>query len=195
MFFLIVALIGFVALSVFSIRSAWETRKKHQHTQHLLAEAKVNQAALRTALDQAQEERDSLRPFAPVRDITAAVDALKQKAREHVDAANAEARSIRQAARQKLAEAAEDEAKQRVVAAQDAKRIVEAAEERAEAVAGEALQAVREADRLKAVIKAMQNTIQGYGDAYLKPSSLVLDELADDFDHKDAGKQIGRAHV
>lgn len=68
---------------------------------------------------------------------------------------------------------------------------------RAEQIAGKAYDALRNADLYERTAKAMKNLIEGYGDEYLKPAESLLDELAEEFAHKDAGRQLklARDHV
>ncbi len=50
-----------------------------------------------------------------------------------------------------------------------------------------------EAERLTALAKAMQNKIDGYGMEYMVPGVGLLDELADDFGHSEAGQALKEA--
>lgn len=73
--------------------------------------------------------------------------------------------------------------------------IVQAANRKADEIAGDAMVAVREARELESVARAMKNVISGYGDEYLIPSKSLLDDLAEDFSHKDAGVQLKTART
>ena len=66
-------------------------------------------------------------------------------------------------------------------AVNEAKRIVENAELKAESIGGDAYRSLKEADQIADRIKAMKNVIQGYGNEYLIPTYTLLDELAEDF--------------
>ncbi len=76
-----------------------------------------------------------------------------------------------------------------------ASQIVAAANARAQDIAGEALEAVRNAATYERIARAMQHKIEGYGDEYLLPAESLLDELAEDFGHKDAGKELKLARL
>lgn len=69
-------------------------------------------------------------------------------------------------------------------------RIVENAEMKAESIGGDAYRSLREADQIAERIKAMKNVIKGYGNEYLIPTYTLLDELAEDFSHKEAGENL-----
>jgi len=72
----------------------------------------------------------------------------------------------------------------------EAKRIIQNAENNAENIAGDAYRSIREAVEMAERIKAMQNVIKGYGNEYLVPSYTLLDKLAEDFSHKEAGENL-----
>lgn len=75
-------------------------------------------------------------------------------------------------------------------AVNEAKRIVDHAEVRAESIGGDAYRSLREADQIAERVKAMKNVIKGYGNEYLIPTYTLLDELAEDFGHKEAGENL-----
>lgn len=77
---------------------------------------------------------------------------------------------------------------------QDALRQVEViladARQQASQVAGDAIEAKEKADLYSAAIRAARNEIRGYGDEYVMPNQSVLDDLADEFGHKEAGQKL-----
>lgn len=75
-------------------------------------------------------------------------------------------------------------------AVRESKRIIDNAENKAETIGGDAYRSLREADEIASRIQAMKNVIKGYGNEYLVPSYTLLDELAEDFSHKDAGENL-----
>jgi len=78
-------------------------------------------------------------------------------------------------------------------AKQSADKIIEFAQAEAKTIAGDALEAKSKADQYTRTVKAMRNTIDGYGDEYIIPCHSLLDDLAEDFSHKDAGVELKRA--
>lgn len=78
-------------------------------------------------------------------------------------------------------------------AIEDSKKIIADARSQAETIAGNALKAVEDAERYRKTVRAMQNKIKGYGDEYLVPNRSLLDELAEEFSHKDAGLELKHA--
>jgi hypothetical protein len=69
------------------------------------------------------------------------------------------------------------------------------AKARAEKIAGDAWKAKENADHYDATVKAMKNIIKGYGDEYLVPNEDVLDELSQEYDHKEAGRELARVRA
>ena len=130
-----------------------------------------------TVLTRARREADDLR--------IAAADELKQ--------ARTESKDIRDQAGVK-AHVLQTQADGVLLdATKEAARIITIANQRAEEIAGEALAASRNAAGLEKTIQALKNVIDGYGDQYLIPSYVLLDELADEFGHTQAGEELKRA--
>jgi len=132
----------------------------------------------------------------------------KEEARVLLTDAERRANDIFQNARreadQAIAQAAQevkratDEARTIVTTANlRANEVLVAANQKAISIAGKAFDAVRNAETYEQTARAMKNLINGYGDEYLVPAASVLDELAEEFAHKDAGNQlkIARAHT
>jgi F0F1-type ATP synthase membrane subunit b/b' len=78
-------------------------------------------------------------------------------------------------------------------ATKDARRILDEAHKNAEQIAGNAYIALREKDTLEQAVHAIRNVIDGYGDRYVVPTRSLLDELASDFGHLDAGVKLKSA--
>ncbi|NOJ94143.1 DUF4041 domain-containing protein [Corallococcus coralloides] len=78
-------------------------------------------------------------------------------------------------------------------ATQDARKILDDAHKNAERIAGSAYIALREKDALEQAVRAIRNVIDGYGDKYVVPTRSLLDELAADFGHLEAGGKLKSA--
>lgn len=88
-----------------------------------------------------------------------------------------------------------NEARDIILAAKDkanleSARIIENAEQRAEETAGDAYRALQESEKLQQMVKAIKNSIDGYGDEYLIPNHAALDDLAEEYSHKEAGEDL-----
>ncbi|RKE80926.1 MULTISPECIES: GIY-YIG nuclease family protein [unclassified Chryseobacterium] len=121
-------------------------------------------------------ERDSLR--------------LKEKAGQEFSEAQSQAREIRRNVKEITEKKTREIELLYENAVNEAKRIVENAELKAESIGGDAYRSLKEADQIADRIKAMKNVIQGYGNEYLIPTYTLLDELAEDFGHKEAGDNL-----
>lgn len=121
-------------------------------------------------------ERDSLR--------------LRDKAGQELSSAQLEARELRRNAKESTEKKIREIELLYENAVNEAKRIVDNAELRAESIGGDAYRSLREADQIADRIKAMKNVIEGYGNEYLVPTYTLLDELAEDFSHKEAGDKL-----
>jgi hypothetical protein len=96
--------------------------------------------------------------------------------------ANEKAKQIRQQAEAMLARATKRESE-----------IVQEAHRKAEEIGGDAYRALREKEHLDKAIEAARNVIEGYGDQYVRPTHSLLDDLADDFGHTEAGVALRTA--
>ena len=67
-----------------------------------------------------------------------------------------------------------------VEATENAKKILSEANVRAQEIAGEAIEAKKNADLYENTAKAMKNIIEGYGDLYLVPTVTLIDNLAEE---------------
>ncbi|WP_245176057.1 DUF4041 domain-containing protein [Cupriavidus sp. AcVe19-6a] len=149
----------------------------------------------------AERERDSLAAFSHVRDTAAEAERLIADAAAKVSVANQQAADAIEKARLEasslLSDAATDAKSKRTQSEQmlarasaQAAKVIEDAQRRAQEVAGDAMRAVQEADKLEAISVAMRNVIEGYGDQYMIPSHSLLDELAEEYSFTEAGKRL-----
>lgn len=124
-----------------------------------------------------------------------ALQAAEKERKEIASVANAEAKRIREEAKRKYDETLQKAQVSLNSAFADVRKLTEAAEQRAQEIAGDAYRALQEKDALAETAKAMRNIIEGYGDAYLVPSHSVLDDLAMEFTHTDAGAKLSEART
>lgn len=133
-------------------------------------------------------------------------DARKWANAERADSENtlqrakSEAQTIVQEARQLRSEATEKVKDSKVTAESikaqardEASKVILYAENQAKEIAGDAYEAKAKADQYETAIKAMRNTIDGYKDDYIIPNHSVLDDLADEYSHKEAGEELKAA--
>lgn len=75
----------------------------------------------------------------------------------------------------------------------NAMKIMQDAETRAKEIAGSAYEAKEFAETYQAVANSMKNKIEGYGDEWIVPNRSVLDELGENYEFTDAGKELQKA--
>lgn len=80
-----------------------------------------------------------------------------------------------------------------VSAKSKSKEIIDKAEVEAREIAGNAYDLAKHVEEYKAAIQSMRNTIQGYGNEYLKPTESILDGLAEEFGYTEAGKELAKS--
>ena len=138
-------------------------------------------------------------------EVAALRQQLQQKLRElerFKDIVDAEAEAVRilgdtKTERSRLLQQAQskvDHAENRLTQAiADAEKIIAGAQERAQEMAGDALEAMGKAKHYAEAAQAMRNIIEGYGDGYIVPTYNLLDDLAEEFGFTEAGKKLKEA--
>ena len=124
------------------------------------------------------------------------VNEANYQAQITISNANSEAIAITKDARDARLKAKErnNKANELISNANDnAVKIISDAEERAKEIAGSAYEAKEFAEKYEAVAKSMKNKIEGYGDEWIIPNRSVLDELAENYEFTDAGKELQKA--
>jgi hypothetical protein len=165
---------------------------------HYADEAKRIQADAEGQLSKCLAELSELRRFAELRDAELLV-------KEKIQSALMEAEGLRKEADTLLHQAHSESDESRHRAFTEARRIhgraeqaleaatkaagsiVAEAERRAEGIAGDAYIALRDKAALEAAVNALWNVAHGYGDRYVVPTRSLLDQMADDFGHAEAG--------
>lgn len=128
-----------------------------------------------------------------IANLTAKLETLSKY--EAITDAEAEAARIIQEANTKATSNLQTSQQQLATAMENAERIINDARIEAEKIAGTALEAKDRADEYVKAEKAMRNIIKGYGHAYLIPNLSVLDDLAEEFSHADAGQKLKDARA
>jgi hypothetical protein len=187
-----------------------ETRASELEADRTAAETRASE--LRQRIVDLEAANARLARWETVADADATAAEILRDARAAAEAAAREALRIRGEARQEaervVAEARAQARTESDAAKQQAQRVVLQADERlraataqaaaivqqanakAEQIAGDALKALNNAEHYDRTAKALRNIIQGYGDAYVVPGQSLLDDLADDVSHTDAGQQL-----
>ncbi|UEM03358.1 DUF4041 domain-containing protein [Skermanella rosea] len=175
-----------------SLRSENDRLLPYARVAEAEGEAKRIMDAAHTAESRMRRELES-----QLQEAQEAVSVAREQAKAIMDVARIQASRIVEGAKAERAEtlaagksqAADVETRARTyadklleTARRQAVNMITSAERKAEETAGQALRAIREAERLDGVVKALKNRIEGYGDEYLIPGVTLLDKLADDYD-------------
>jgi hypothetical protein len=198
--------VGLVVVGVFLII---EKLQRNKQEKQFLSE----NSQLRHYGQQLAEQVEALSKYQGILDVQGELDALRQQIhKEKADAEHSveellqEGRKLAAAheedlkaakaeLRKKQKEAEESQAALLSRASAESSRIIEEANRKAEVIAGDAYQSLRDTEHLKATAKAMSNAIKGYGDEYLVPNHAALDDLADEYTHKQAGIDLKTARA
>ena len=144
---------------------------------HVYAGLQDTEAEAQRLLAEAVNEASGLRADAQT---------LLEQARAAADAERAQAtqraRELRQQADSLLSQAT-----------RDAGSIVETAHRSAEQIGGDAYTALRDKAMLENAVRAIRNVVDGYGDRYIVPTRSLLDDLAADYGHMEAGEALRAA--
>lgn len=166
-----------------------------------ISKLQLDKITLSKKIAEVLQHNDSLRKYQDIIDIKVECDyllkkaerdslRLKERAGQELSEAQSQAREIRRNVKEITEKKSREIELLYENAVNEAKRIVENAEVRAESIGGDAYRSLKEADQIADRIKAMKNVIQGYGNEYLIPTYTLLDELAEDFGHKEAGDNL-----
>lgn len=115
---------------------------------------------------------------------------IKLQAQKELDQAAVSARIIKVQAKTDAANYKQNAMEVLAKANMESKIIIETANTKAQEIAGDAYKAVQNANDLENTAKAMKNIIIGYGTKYLVPTFSLLDDLAEEFGHTNAGEKL-----
>ncbi len=177
-------------------RLGFESRERALEQAVTKLDAQVARLSKWTAVADADDEAKKILAAASAtlaqaeRDARILLTNAEQQYQAQIEMARVEASNATSEARAKAKEMTEKAHAAVAAANARAAEILAAANVKAEQIAGKAYDAVRNAEMYERRAKAMRNIIEGYGDEYLKPTDGLLDELAEEFSHKDAGQQL-----
>jgi vacuolar-type H+-ATPase subunit H len=160
------------------------------------AENKAEQmlAAARARVEKVEQEALTMQSQA---EATAAsiLEQAKAEAGQLVVPAKEEAAALVSQARAKSKQLTADAERMMSSTTARSQEILSKANQRAEEIAGKAYDVVRNAELYERTVTAMKTIIDGYGDRYLIPAESLLDELAEEFGHKEAGQKLKQARA
>lgn len=137
-----------------------------------------------------QKEIQKLSIYQPIIDVEAELEIRKEESNKYFAQIRQEASEYVKMEREKgkkLKESAENKIQE---AHKISDSIIKKAEKKAKEIAGDAYEAKNNAEQYADTARAMENIIKGYGDEYLIPGESLLDELAEEYNHTDAGEDL-----
>lgn len=144
----------------------------------ILSEAEKNASSI---IDNAKKQLDT---------ATSEANELKLQVQKELEQASVSANTIKTQANIDAIAFKQNAVAQLDNATKEAKLIIEQADKKAQEIAGDAYKAMQNATELEKTAKAMKNIIEGYGDRYLIPTYSLLDDLAEEFGHTEAGEKL-----
>ena len=150
----------------------------------LLARRRASAADRRA--EAAEARAAALEPYAVVPDAQAEATRILSTAQQH--AAHLAATANEQAVATRFA--ADTYSSERRA---EADRVLVIAHQEAQRIAGDALKVRDKADDYGRAAAAMKRIIEGYGDEVWIPGTSLLDDLAEQFDYKEAGQRLKQA--
>ena len=137
-----------------------------------------------------KKSTEYLKKYEPIKNIEEKLNRVSIEIEQLINSSNNEAINIKKEARVK---ANEIKIKAETIlnnAHKLASKIEADANIKAKNIAGEAWVAKENAEQYQETVKAMKNIIKGYGDEYLIPNHSLLDNLAEEYNHKAAGQDL-----
>jgi hypothetical protein len=181
----------------------------------ILITAQRQISSLDTEISNLETENQRLAKWASVADAEAKAQEMIKKAKNILDKTTTDAHQLTANTQQQVdtllttakneANTIASEAKQQAKAMKDetqatldsvtaqAKQIIDIANIKAKEIAGGAYEIMKNATLYEHTAKAMKNIIRGYGDQYIIPTHSLLDDLAEDFGHTQAGQKLKTA--
>lgn len=133
-----------------------------------------------------EEENRRLSKYKPIEDA-------ENKAQQIIKSANAAYEQANEKGLTIIQDAKAQAEKLRNSSNMESAQIIETAHKNAEEIAGDAFKTKANLEIYERAIKAIQNRIDGYGNEYLVPPQGLLDELADNIGHAEAGRELQNA--
>lgn len=178
----VIALIGTIVLWFKKLRA-----------ERAAAERERINAKLVWQVAELEKRLEALKPYQGILDAEARAKDIVAEANDTLQAAKSDADALRREANHVARSKAEQGDARLAAAGEEATRIIAAAKQRAEEIAGEAYAAMNRAKEFAVAAQAMKNVIEGYGDGYIVPTYSLIDDLAEDFGHTEAGAELKKA--
>jgi len=169
---------------------AWTQKNSYTHK---LNESKRQVELNISELNHLKSEVSQLEKYRSILDIEKETELLKSQNMTLLNEMSKLRKDTNVKMEQWLKEANDSNENLRIKANIEYSRIIKEAEEKAKSIAGEAYEALKQVDRLEKAAKALKNVIEGYGDEYIIPTTSLLDNLAEEYSHTQAGEDLKKS--
>lgn len=170
-----------------------EIKKTMEGNEEKISSLTSSNKSLQDTISHQHDKLESLSKYQQILDIENEIDSLNKLAETIKVSAEENAKTIEDAAR---LSAREMESKARLnyeSAIARANQMTEAAEKRAEEIAGDAFEAKKNVDFYTSALESVKHEIDGLGSEFIIPNKSVLDDLAEEYDHKKSGQDLAQA--
>lgn len=190
---LLVVVVLYLLFKKEKISESLSSQEKQFHQYQTQSELKIK--TLESDYKSYKKETEYLKKYIPIKDVEAEFKRIEIESKKQKDKATQEAENIIIEAKRQ-AKDIRTKAEGKLSQAQEiAVKIEKDALINADKIAGEAWKAKENAEQYKETAKAMKNIIKGYGDEYLIQNESLLDELAEEYNHTTAGKDLTNIRV
>lgn len=190
---LIIAFVTVIVLWIKKRKTEGELKRTKDELSTTIVDLRVSNGEKLRTIAELRQEIEKLAPYQGIADAEAKAKDILAEAEDSLNKAKADADTMRRDANQAAKAKAELSEAKLTNAGEQANQIIAAAKARAEEIAGDAYTAMNRAKELASTAQAMKNIIEGYGDAYIVPTYSLIDDLADEFGHTEAGTALKKA--
>ncbi len=167
-----------------------QTLQRHTEASEALADALRRLEALQHLQGVADAEGQAV---AMLQQATEEATAIRSEANALLQLASAAALEERTGATKRAKDIREQADALLDHATREAARIVQDAHANATTIGGDAYIALRDKEQIEQALTAIRNVVEGYGDRYIVPTRSLLDDLAAEFGHTEAGRALTAA--
>lgn len=187
--------IGAIVASVFYLIEKSKRLKESKRQQDTIQQLQSQYAQLDAERQNVMARNAFLSRYEGIVEIEAQIEKLQNDFNTKFEQLKREEEDAKRSLRESKKETDRLQAETLSRATEESARIIQEAHSKAEEIAGDAYQALQQANHLKETVKAIENSLKGYGDEYLIPNHAALDDLADEYTHKQAGIDLKTARA
>lgn len=181
-----------------------ELKKSNKDISKNLEDLELEKSELELKIKELEERNELLSKYEGILDADAEAKKIiedaestlkdaKEEAKSLLKESKEQAKSVKEKANEKANEIKEKYNAIFNNATKEYEKIIESANKKAEEIAGEAYEALNNKKDLENIASAMKSVINGYGNQCVYPSFGLMNELAEEFSHTEAGQELKKA--